>query len=884
MIVAWLWACAVPEPVDLPIPELDAPQLFHGQPTGVILAGDELSVEVRAEDPDGIYEVSLYWRVVGSSRYDKVPLSLTEEQWVGTLEAQAPGIEYWFKAIDDSDYVVSAVLPEEAGEGPFTLEVASGATVAPWFEDFDSATEAFSLYGLGFSDHALQTPGFEWSLSQVHRFSGEWAVRHRRGLDNGAIHDDWLVSPRLDLSAMATAQVSWFEYGDEAASSTHEIWVSTGSPDPADGDFVWVASVHPPLEDEWAPGQVVDLSPWAGEERVSIAWRYLGNYADMWVIDDVGVDARGPDVHLLDFTQATATPGEVCALAFDLENRGVSWEAFELFGSLDGGATDFALTGLSLEEGALRRVEVQLAIDPLQQDNVLEELEITATDGTLSWTWTPTLMVGEPSSAWVEVELDEEAYVEVVIGAGDPASPAVELVVSSAILSARAHSWQVDLTSIAQALPPVNGPDRWWTRLDGDTAGDLNHFEIATDGVLYGGELGPFSAGEPQWFYLPPKPRPVVVSSQTHPEPIAPGDTVEWELIVDNGGGPTVGSTSLTLSSASPHVSFDDPQPTDLGVDWAGPTHVLPTVSIDASKTDGFGVPITLTVTDAQEAFSVDTWLEVPWPVLEVIDVTLVDFDGDGDGLLDVAETATLGVRVTNIGTLASGSLDCILSAAPGVSVLQDQSLAAPLPPGEAAPLEYEIRLDSGVVGAPLDLVVDCGDGRGEWSLPVQLFVSQPGWSWFTALPDPSDDAVEGYGFDLVLGRWRVAGSTLMIELTSSVDYDPSSVFIEAWMESDLAAWDQYQLVAQSGYGSLRGYTLAAWWSLTDPVITDLDSRRLAIDVDLTSMALSSNTLSLGFASGWCGGSTYFCDHYPDGWGDPYVAGLVPDQWVDLDW
>jgi len=116
------------------------------------------------------------------------------------------------------------------------------------------------------------------------------------------------------------------------------------------------------------------------------------------------------------------------------------------------------------------------------------------------------------------------------------------------------------------------------------------------------------------------------------------------------------------------------------------------------------------------------------------------------------------------------------------------------------------------------------------------------------------------------------------------VDYDPSSLFIEAWMESDLAYWDQYQLVAQSGYGTLRGYTLAAWWSLTDPVITTLDSRRVAIDLDLASMDLAEDALSIGFAAGWCGGATYFCDHFPDGWGDPYQTVLVPDLWFDLVW
>jgi len=884
MIFAILWACVdVPVPDEVPIPDLDPPQLFHIQPSGPFLQSDVVPLTALAEDPDGIYEVSLYARVAGTSRYDKVPLTEGTDGWTTEIAVQPPGLEYWFKAIDDSDYVVAAELPEGGEDAPFSLEVRSATLPAPWFEDFDSATEAFSLYGMGFVDHALETPGFEWSLSQVHSFSGDWAVRHRRGLDNGALHDDWLVSPLLDLSGLATVQVSWQEYGDEASRASHAIWVSTASPDPAEGDYVLAAEVHAPPEDDWAPGQVVDLSPWAGEERVSIAWRYQGTYADMWVIDDIAVDVRGPDVHLLDFSQTSATPGGDCTLSFDLENRGADWVDFDLSGSPDGVGVDFMETALTLQEGERAHFDLPIQIDPLQQDNVLVAYTITATDGVEAWTWTPTLMVGEPSAATLEIELDEEAYVEVALGAGDPASPTVELVAVSAILPAMAHSWVVDLTPAAQALPPVHGPARWWLRIDGDSAGDVNRFEIGTDGVLYSGELGRFEA-EAAWFYLPSKPRPVVASSQTNPEPIAPGDTVDWELILDNAGGPTVGTTTVTFSSSDPRVSFPDPGPFDLGVDWQGPAFLLPEVTVDDAKNDGRPIPITITAHDDQEAFAVETLLDVPWPVLDVSGATLVDFDGDGNGLLDVGETATLGLSLTNLGTLGSGSLDCILTGPAEVSVLQDQSLTAPLSPFTVAPLEFEIRLDSGQVGAALDLQLDCGDGRGQWSMPVQIFVSQPGWAWFTTVPDRSDDAVDDYAFDLVLGRWRVVGSTLLVELTSSVDYDPSSLFIEAWMESDLAYWDQYQLVAQSGYGTLRGYTLAAWWSLTDPVITTLDSRRVAIDLDLASMDLAEDALSIGFAAGWCGGATYFCDHFPDGWGDPYQTVLVPDLWFDLVW
>ena len=37
------------------------------------------------------------------------------------------------------------------------------------------------------------------------------------------------------------------------------------------------------------------------------------------------------------------------------------------------------------------------------------------------------------------------------------------------------------------------------------------------------------------------------------------------------------------------------------------------------------------------------------------------------------------------------------------------------------------------------------------------------------------------------------------------------------------------------------------------------------------------------FAAGWCGPDEYYCDHYPDGWGYPYV-GWSPWLFYSIDW
>ena len=37
-------------------------------------------------------------------------------------------------------------------------------------------------------------------------------------------------------------------------------------------------------------------------------------------------------------------------------------------------------------------------------------------------------------------------------------------------------------------------------------------------------------------------------------------------------------------------------------------------------------------------------------------------------------------------------------------------------------------------------------------------------------------------------------------------------------------------------------------------------------------MGLSTNSIDLGLAAGWCGPPEYYCDHYPNNWGYPYES------------
>ena len=71
---------------------------------------------------------------------------------------------------------------------------------------------------------------------------------------------------------------------------------------------------------------------------------------------------------------------------------------------------------------------------------------------------------------------------------------------------------------------------------------------------------------------------------------------------------------------------------------------------------------------------------------------------------------------------------------------------------------------------------------------------------------------------------------------------------------------------------------------LSTPTVSYPDDHTIAISADVASMGLAIDLVDIGFAAGFCGGSDYYCDHFPDGWGDPYNYGMVTTLWFPLEW
>ncbi len=879
------------------LPEIRGPDLAHTAPE-VLSEGEDLHLEVEATDPDGVVETRAFFRAQGESVWEPLALERDGETWSGTISGtriQRPALQYYFQARDGSELHTTSTLPEEGRQGPFQVPVVAVGQPLPWQEDFEEGASAISLFDLGWAWHAEAFEGNGWELTSARAHEGSYSVRHRRGAASAPAVDDWLVSPPVDLSGEEKVQVTWHETGDHVHLATHSLWISTGSPDPAEGDFQLVEDLPSPPGHAWGQTHAVDLSAWAGGEApATLAWRYEGERADAWYLDDVEVRALAPDLHLVDWSFTPVEPGGQTTVTLALENRTTEPAPdLVLTPSVDPALGAFAgpVSAGDLEGEGARSVDLVLDVDAAHPDNAYLPFSVTAASGEETRTWDLQLVVGEHTLAGVTVAPEEPGLVQAWIGVGDPAAPLHEQIAFSEVLEAGSTALEVDLTGLDLGLPPAPGPDRWYLRVVAGVPGAVTAFSIGHDGAVHDSDdLGPWEADLDSLFFLPRPPAPAVTDQVTDPAQVEPGDTVTWTLTLANQGTATTGETTVAVTSEHPEVGVLTPDPVPLGEGgWEADAEGTLEVEVEVLPTqiDSRPVPFLLTFTDEVESFEVTAFLEVPWPVLHVTGLRVDDSDGgDGDGLPEAGETVDLQVDLTNIGGRGTfGALACTLSAPEGAPVDLVEATDA-LPPaslGQTRTADFTVALTGGAEGEDLGLWVTCTDEETHYEAEVGLVVGERPWLRLAPFDDPEGDAVGGYPFDLRNGRYRFDGTWLHLELTSWTPYDPSTLFLEAWGESPGAPFTYYQVVAQSGVGTLRGYQFG-FTRLDDPVVTDIDETTVRISLPVASMGLAVDRLRLGFAAGFCGGAVYYCDHFPDGWGNPYGSGLVLSRWLTLEW
>ncbi|MFT6374761.1 MAG: hypothetical protein ACJARS_001409, partial [bacterium] len=100
-----------------PLEELIGPVVVHEVVSGPIIAGTAVDISVNAVDEDdGVFRVSLFYRTVEEPVFETLFLDVGENgDYTGTIpgvQVEAPGLEYYVRAEDDSNFRVETFAPE----------------------------------------------------------------------------------------------------------------------------------------------------------------------------------------------------------------------------------------------------------------------------------------------------------------------------------------------------------------------------------------------------------------------------------------------------------------------------------------------------------------------------------------------------------------------------------------------------------------------------------------------------------------------------------------------------------------------------------------------------------------------------------------------------
>ncbi len=878
------------------------PVIDHTPPAGPFLVGDDILIELDADDDQGVGGVIVTFRTRDGAFWSSVELTESEEgtHWSGTIpgdEVEDPGLEYYIKATDLGDIPGVSYLPEDIDQ-PFDLDVGVVGAPLPFLEDFE-APNGEDLYNLGWANDSAGFPGYVWELGEARAYSGDTSVVHDRGVEGVSPLDDWLISPAIDLSSVDQVQLTFWEYGQGSEFANHVLYASTGSRLPDDGDFVEVAVLEAPVDDTWTRSTVVDLTDFAGSQAVYLAWRYQGEYADDWYIDEVSV--RGSTIDLdseISWSPDPVRPGEATTLSLSMVNTvelsgaalTVSLELPEGAGVLD----SETVTTEAVGAGATVVADFELEVDAGWPDNAYLPLVFTVDDGADTWVFEHDMVVGLPSEGRVELSVLESALVQVELGVGDPDDPVWSEQVYSELTDAGAVEVLVDLTDRHESLPPGPGELRWWTRITAGTSGTVDAFEIDHDETTwFASDLPVLTAGDEAFIWLPEPPDPVLTDTDTDPAQLSPGDSASLELTLRNDGAETAGSVSAELVTSDASVTVTDGGPFVLSAGaWEGGDLLTASgfdIEISPDHLDSSSLALSLELDDGVESWSVPVTLEVPWPVLKVTGVEIDDGDdGDDDGLLEPGETAVLDIDLTNVGDMDTSG---IVRATPSIgsgstasaTTTGEQDTMGSMSVGTTRTAEVELTVDAGAsLGDTVIVELTMVDSDQTYTTELELVLGELPWLSVSPSNDPVGDAL-GYSFDFVNASYRADDTNFELMVESDEPYD-SSAFVEMWCVASSADYSFYRLVYQSGTAKLQGYD-GGFVKLDEPTITTPSSTEIGFSWDPSVMGMNSTSMACGFGSGWCGSETgSFCDHFPDGWGYYYNATYYTYDFYTVKW
>lgn len=334
--------------------------------TGLVMdetiANYEAANPEKGGDPRSLNLASLYHsECVGECSWTRTFTSVAGVSATYTVSAPA-----WI-AVEPGTFTIA---PGAKQEITITADVAAAPTDEWLFGKVEFITEDSHLGGgwqqgfegttfppAGWTVYNVDLGGSTWARTTDYYHSGIASAFH--AYSTAGDQDGWLVTPVISVEPGTyvtfwerSLYPTWYFY--------HGAWVSAGSCDPVDGDFVEVAE-YSNASTTWTQ-QTIDLSDYEGQD-ICIGFRYQGNDADNWYIDDIELGPMTAGAPISDVAISVAvlpTTGNLPDMAkFDSHRDAdsgtlVDLQAVEI--------TDLTVDTYGFVKGELH--QIQLAQDP----------------------------------------------------------------------------------------------------------------------------------------------------------------------------------------------------------------------------------------------------------------------------------------------------------------------------------------------------------------------------------------------------------------------------------------------------------------------------------------------------------------------------------------
>ena len=287
-------------------PQIDNVSYSPQNPT----SADPVTISADVTDNGTIEEVSVAYGTTSGTLEDTISMTGTSGTYTGDIPAQADSttVYYTVSAVDNESNMTTT---EEMSYDVFDPVAVS----LPFTEPFDSTDadlgqmKAYNIIG--------DNQGWEYDQYETTTYA------NMSGYSGSAIeNEDWLITPMIDLSNVNEAKLSFTEainYGG-TIDEEQEVYVSTdysGAGDPTSATWEKLPVTNRASGDSWTFVDVtpVDLSSYAGESNVSIAFKYTSttDNAATWEIDSIAVTEGAPANIAPEITSVSQSPAEPAA-------------------------------------------------------------------------------------------------------------------------------------------------------------------------------------------------------------------------------------------------------------------------------------------------------------------------------------------------------------------------------------------------------------------------------------------------------------------------------------------------------------------------------------------------------------------------------------------